>query len=32
MRSGPHRIGTIMIRFVAILAVVVVALVIIWSR
>ena len=32
MRTSPHRMGTIMIRFVGLLAVAVVVLALIWSR
>jgi hypothetical protein len=32
LRSSPHRMGTIMIRFVGLLVLAVVILVLIWSR
>ena len=32
VRAGTHRMGTIIVRFVAILAVVIIALMLIWYR
>jgi len=32
MRAGPPRVGTIMVRFIGILALVIALLVLIWSR